>query len=242
MAGSFATAHGSREAPDATFATSEITFATSEITFAMSEITFATPDSPFAAADAPFPSAHGVFPSPHTLVAPADAALASPNASFIARDISRDGSARRFATHKPPIPAWTEAVDPRRAREHPPRVPQRKNYLFVCVNSRPDGTPKGSCAARGAVEIHAALKMGLATRGLAKLEARACTASCVDVCWAGPVVAVEPAGHFYGHVTLADVPEILEALANGTRVERLVLSPEDFDEATARPPLPVLKS
>lgn len=119
-------------------------------------------------------------------------------------------------------------------------MPQRKSYLFVCVNQRPDGTPKGSCAARGAVQIHAALKAGLAERGLAKLEARACSASCVDVCWAGPVIAVEPAGHFYGRVTLADVPEILDALVAGTRVERLVLPPSDFDEATARPPLPVL--
>ena len=118
-------------------------------------------------------------------------------------------------------------------------MPQRKSYLFVCVNSRPDGSPKGSCAARGAAQIQAALKAGLAERGMAKLEARACSASCLAVCWAGPVVAVEPAGHFYGRVTLADVPEILDALANGTRVERLVLPPEDFDETTARPPLPL---
>jgi (2Fe-2S) ferredoxin len=118
-------------------------------------------------------------------------------------------------------------------------VPQRKSYLFVCVNSRPDGSPKGSCAARGAAQIQAALKAGLAERGMAKLQARACSASCLDTCWAGPVVAVEPAGHFYGRVTLADVPEILDALASGTRVERLVLPPEDFDETTARPPLPL---
>lgn len=118
-------------------------------------------------------------------------------------------------------------------------MPQRKSYLFVCVNSRPDGSPKGSCAARGAAQIQAALKAGLAERGMAKLEARACSASCLDVCWAGPVVAVEPAGHFYGRVTLADVPEILDALADGTRVERLVLPREDFDETTARPPLPL---
>ncbi|MEO5729048.1 MAG: (2Fe-2S) ferredoxin domain-containing protein [Byssovorax sp.] len=107
------------------------------------------------------------------------------------------------------------------------------------MNSRPDGSPKGSCAARGAAQIQAALKAGLAERGMAKLEARACSASCLDVCWAGPVVAVEPAGHFYGRVTLADVPEILDALAAGTRVERLVLPREDFDETTARPPLPL---
>jgi (2Fe-2S) ferredoxin len=107
---------------------------------------------------------------------------------------------------------------------------QRKRYLFVCVNSRPDGTPKGSCAARGAVAVHAALKEQLKTRGLAELEARACTASCLDTCWVGPSIAVEPDGYFYGRVTPADVPEIVEALARGERVERLVLKPEDYVE------------
>lgn len=107
---------------------------------------------------------------------------------------------------------------------------QRKRYLFVCVNRRPDGTPKGSCAARGAVELHAELKEALKARGLAELEARACTSSCLDTCWAGPSIAVEPDNYFYGRVRREDIPEIVEALANGTRVERLVLKPEDFIE------------
>ena len=114
-------------------------------------------------------------------------------------------------------------------------MPQRKRYLFVCVNRRPDGVPKGSCAARGAVEIHAALKEQLKETGLARAEARACTSSCLDVCWAGPTVAVEPDGYFYGHVKERDVPEIVAALREGRRVERLVLPPEDFEESTARP-------
>lgn len=119
---------------------------------------------------------------------------------------------------------------------------QRKRYLFVCVNRRPDGTPKGSCAARGAVEVHAALKAEIASRGLAKTEVRPCSSSCLDVCWVGPAIAVEPDGYFYGRVTLEDVPAIVDALASGTRVERLVLPPNDFDEKTASgPPLPAIK-
>ena len=117
---------------------------------------------------------------------------------------------------------------------------QRKRYLFVCVNRRGEGVPKGSCAQRGAIEIHAALKAALAERGLAKTEVRGCTSSCLDVCWAGPAIAVEPDGYFYGRVTLADVPAIVDALASGTRVERLVLAPDDFDEHTAAPSLPML--
>jgi (2Fe-2S) ferredoxin len=88
------------------------------------------------------------------------------------------------------------------------------------------------------VEIHGALKAALAEHKLAKVEARACTASCLDVCWVGPTIAVEPDGFFYGRVTMADVPEIVQALRDGARVERLVLPPEDFDEATAHPGIP----
>ncbi len=102
--------------------------------------------------------------------------------------------------------------------------------MFVCVNRRPDGTPKGSCATRGAEELHAQLKGMLKERGLSNTEARACTSSCLDTCWVGPCIAVEPDGYFYGRVTPADLPEIIDAFASGQRVERLVLTPEDYVE------------
>jgi (2Fe-2S) ferredoxin len=107
---------------------------------------------------------------------------------------------------------------------------QRKRYLFVCVNQRPDGSPKGSCAARGAAPLHEKLKSMLKQRGLAEAEARACTASCLDTCWAGPVIAVEPDNYFYGRVKESDLEEIVGALERGERVERLVLAPADFIE------------
>ena len=107
---------------------------------------------------------------------------------------------------------------------------KRQRYLFVCVNRRPDGTPKGSCAARGAVELHAALKERLKQRGLLEYQVRACTSSCLDTCWAGPTVAVEPDHYFYGRVQLQDVDELVDALAEGRVVERLVLQPRDFTE------------
>jgi (2Fe-2S) ferredoxin len=117
-------------------------------------------------------------------------------------------------------------------------VPKRNRYLFVCTNRRPLGTPKGSCATRGSEAIHAALKAAIAEKGLAQTEVRACTSSCLDVCWAGPTVAVSPDGLFYGRVTLGDVPEIVDALARGAVVERLILPAVDFDMATAAAGLP----
>ena len=41
---------------------------------------------------------------------------------------------------------------------------------------------------------------------------------------------MEPDGYFYGRVSEADLPEIVDALERGERVERLVLSEEDFIE------------
>ena len=107
-------------------------------------------------------------------------------------------------------------------------MPLRQRYLFVCTNRRVDEDAKGSCAARGSEGIRAALKEQLAARGLAKLEARACTSGCLDQCSSGVCILVEPDHFFYGRVTLADVPEIIDALASNQRVERLVLTPEDL--------------
>lgn len=109
-------------------------------------------------------------------------------------------------------------------------MPLRKRYLFVCVNRRPDGNPKGSCAARGSEAIHAALKAELGKRGLANVEARACTASCLDVCSHGAAILVEPDHVFLGKVTLDDVPAIAEGLVTGQLPAHLVMSKAQVDE------------
>jgi (2Fe-2S) ferredoxin len=105
---------------------------------------------------------------------------------------------------------------------------QRHRYLFVCINRRPEGNPKGCCAAKGSEELYKALKAEVAARGLAKLEARVCTSSCLDQCATGVTILIEPDHFFYGRVTVADVPEIVEKIASGRRVERLVLNADDL--------------
>ncbi len=107
-------------------------------------------------------------------------------------------------------------------------MPQRERYLFVCTNRREEGHEKGSCAEKGAEEIRLALKEQLTARGLAKVNARACASGCLDQCSSGVCVLVEPDHFFYGHVRLADVPEIVEGIARGQRVERLILTPDDL--------------
>jgi (2Fe-2S) ferredoxin len=84
--------------------------------------------------------------------------------------------------------------------------------------------------ARGSLFLHDRSKESMEARGPAKTEVRACTSICLDACWAGPAIAVEPDHYFHGRVTEADVPEIVAALATGPRVQRLVLALEDFIE------------
>lgn len=107
-------------------------------------------------------------------------------------------------------------------------MPQRERYLFVCTNRREPDHDKGCCAEKGSEAVRLALKEQLAARGLAKVNARACSSSCLDQCSSGVCILVEPGHFFYGHVTTADVPEIVEGIAAGHRVERLVLSAEDL--------------
>ncbi|PYJ11857.1 MAG: hypothetical protein DMF06_01405 [Verrucomicrobia bacterium] len=107
-------------------------------------------------------------------------------------------------------------------------MPQRERYLLVCTNRREAGHEKGCCADKSSEAIRLALKEQLAARGLAKLNARTCASSCLDQCSSGVCILVEPDHFFYGRVTLADLPEIVEAIATGQRVERLVLTADDL--------------
>jgi (2Fe-2S) ferredoxin len=103
---------------------------------------------------------------------------------------------------------------------------QRKRYLFVCINRRAEDNPKGCCALKDSEEVYRALKAEVAARGLARLEARVCTSSCLDQCATGVTILVEPDHFFYGRVTVADVPEIVDGLVTGQPVKRLVVVPD----------------
>ncbi len=104
-------------------------------------------------------------------------------------------------------------------------MPFRQRYLFVCTNRRPDGHPKGSCAAKGSEEVVAKLKEALAERGVAKDLVRACASSCLDMCETGVSILQEPEHVAYGHVSLADIETIAEAAAGGALAEHLVAYP-----------------
>ncbi|MBX3205527.1 MAG: (2Fe-2S) ferredoxin domain-containing protein [Labilithrix sp.] len=101
-------------------------------------------------------------------------------------------------------------------------MPHRERYLFICTNRRPDDHPKGSCAQKGSEELVTKLKAALVARGAAA-RVRACTSSCLDLCEIGASIVQEPEHVAYGHVTLADVDAIADAVVKGEVVERLVV-------------------
>jgi len=98
-----------------------------------------------------------------------------------------------------------------------------RHHVFVCENRRDPSDPRGCCAERGGGAVREALKAEIARRGLQGLV-RANAAGCLDACARGPTVVVYPGGVWYGRVTVADVPEIVERhLLRGEPVDRLRL-------------------
>ena len=110
-------------------------------------------------------------------------------------------------------------------------MPQRERYLFVCTNRRDANNEKGSCATKGSEAVRTALRDQVKAGGLAAVQARVCAASCLDQCSTGVTILVEPDHFFYGHVTVADVPEIVEGLVRGVGVKRLMLTPADLTKS-----------
>jgi (2Fe-2S) ferredoxin len=102
-------------------------------------------------------------------------------------------------------------------------MPSFQRHVFVCINERPADDPRGCCMAKGGAEVRDRLKAELKARGISKLV-RANNAGCLDQCAQGVTVVVYPEQVWYGHVTVDDVPEIVDKhLIGGHAVERLMI-------------------
>jgi (2Fe-2S) ferredoxin len=103
-------------------------------------------------------------------------------------------------------------------------MPKFEKHIFVCGNQRPAGHPRGCCDATAQALLQKLFKQKLAARGL-KGKVRANQSGCLDQCEHGPTVVVYPDAVWYGHVTAADVDEIIEShIVGGRPVARLVLA------------------
>ena len=100
-------------------------------------------------------------------------------------------------------------------------MPQPEKHVFICLNQRPPGHPKGSCTERGAEDLLTEFGRLMEEREAWGRVAITRT-SCLGPCELGPTVLVYPDGIMYVGVTTGDVAEIFDEHLLGARaVERL---------------------
>ncbi|MCA8919224.1 MAG: (2Fe-2S) ferredoxin domain-containing protein [Planctomycetes bacterium] len=103
------------------------------------------------------------------------------------------------------------------AKEFPPY----ERHVFICMNERESGHPRGDCKSKGAEGVLLRFKELVAQKKL-KPRIRAQKSGCLDTCELGVSVVVYPEAVWYKQVSPADVDEIVEShLVNGVPVERL---------------------
>ncbi len=96
-------------------------------------------------------------------------------------------------------------------------------HLFVCLNRRPDGHHRGSCAAAGSEKLRDYMKARAKELGLGQ-RVRVNGAACLDRCELGPCLVIYPEGVWYRVGSPADVDAVLSRhVLEGGRVPELML-------------------
>jgi len=104
-------------------------------------------------------------------------------------------------------------------------MPKFKKHIFICMNQREAGHPRGCCDPTGQGELQRLFKTKLAQRGVKLVRAN--KSGCLDQCELGPTVVVYPEGVFYGGVRPEDVDEIIDShILRDVPVERLRIPDE----------------
>ena len=73
-------------------------------------------------------------------------------------------------------------------------MPKFSKHIFICMNQREPGHPRGCCDAAGQGELQLLFKVKLARRGIKLVRAN--KSGCLDQCELGPTVAVYPESRF----------------------------------------------
>lgn len=106
-------------------------------------------------------------------------------------------------------------------------MPKPERHVFVCVQRRPPGHPKGSCGTTHEGRLLEEFGRQLDEKGLFGRMMLTST-GCLGPCQMGPNVLVYPDGVMYSGVKEEDVGAIVdEHLLGGKPVERL-LTPADY--------------
>lgn len=105
-----------------------------------------------------------------------------------------------------------------------------KRHVFICLNEREPGHPKGCCKLKNSEEVFRRFRSEISALDLGE-EIKASKSGCLSACETGVTVVVYPDGVWYKGVEVDDVEEIVEQhLIGGTPVERLRLYPQNFSK------------
>jgi (2Fe-2S) ferredoxin len=117
------------------------------------------------------------------------------------------------------------------------KFPPYERHVFICLNEREEGNPRGDCTRKGSPAVLARFKELAAEKKL-KPRIRAQKSGCLDTCELGVSVVVYPEAVWYKQVTVADVDEIVEShLINGVPVERLRMHPATPGDSSKLKPI-----
>lgn len=111
------------------------------------------------------------------------------------------------------------------------------HHIFVCCNQRSANHPRGCCNRDGSEALRNLFKSEVSKRGLRPLV-RANKAGCLDQCELGPTVVIYPQGIWYGGVTAADVPRIVEETVIGGKILDDLRIPEHLMNSQGKPASP----
>ena len=85
--------------------------------------------------------------------------------------------------------------------------------VTVCINDR-DERFAPCCGRHGGPDIVAALRAAVAARGL---DVGVQTIMCLGLCAKGPNLRVAPSGSLFHHLTVEDVPAVVDALESAVK-------------------------
>lgn len=107
-------------------------------------------------------------------------------------------------------------------------MPKPEKFVFVCVNQRPEGHPRGSCAQKGSRETMMRFAEVMEKEGLFPRMSLIQT-GCMGPCHEGPIAAVFPDNTWYREVEAKDVEKIVkEHLIGGNPVSSKILPDRDW--------------
>ncbi len=105
-------------------------------------------------------------------------------------------------------------------------MPKPERHVFVCVQGRPPGHPRGSCQEKDSSSLMEEFLWQVQQRNLFD-KISITNTGCIGPCGYGASVLVYPEGVMYGNVSKDDVATIFdEHLIGGTPVERLMMPAE----------------